>query len=339
MARRSAVKNGRRTAGEDAATGGGLGTAADPFDAPDYESFDPGTRGGSRVEGGRHGGSGGRWWVWLGRAVLWALILVILVNGVRAPFERFTSDDSPGTAKPSPGKGTGFPTTAASAFALQFAAVYLNYDAKSTAAREAQLRSFLPDGAPAQFGWNNAGKLQVSSVQVAGIDARDAHNGTVTLLARNQDKWLRLAVPVYADGGALVVSGRPALLPPPSRATLPQNGVRERDTALETALTPILGTFFDAYAKSDQTQLSRFSAGSPIAGLGNSVTFVAVRGVTAPTGDPGRRVVTATVAWQLPATGGGAGGELEQDYRLDLVKKASDWYVRDVRGITEPSAP
>ncbi|TDD85272.1 conjugal transfer protein, partial [Actinomadura darangshiensis] len=205
MARRSAAGRGRDTAvvDEAAAPGRALASPADPWGLPEPD------RGRSGRRGGRWGGSGGRWWVWAGRAVLWAVILVVLVNGVRAPFERFTSDDGSGgtTASAKPPKSAGFPSSAAGAFALQFANVYLNFDQKTAPGREAQLRTFLPDGADPQFGWNGVGKMQVQSIQVAGVDARDANNATVTLLARTADRWLRLAVPVYADkSGSLVVS-------------------------------------------------------------------------------------------------------------------------------------
>ncbi|MEO3822488.1 conjugal transfer protein [Actinomadura sp. B10D3] len=337
MARRSAVGRGRDTAvvDETAAPGRALASSADPWDLP--ERGRSGGRGGG-TRGGRWGGSGGRWWVWVGRAVLWALILVILVNGVRAPFERFTAGEASGGAPAAskPPKNAGFPSSAAGAFALQFANVYLNFDQKSAPAREAQMRTFLPDGADAQFGWNGVGKMQVQSVQVAGVDARDANNATVTLLARTADRWLRLAVPVYADkSGSLVVSARPALLPPPSKAQLPQDGVQDRDTALETELQPFLGTFFQEYARGNQEALSRFSNGTTIAGLANSVTFVQVKEVVAPKGPGGERTVTATVVWQ-PA--GGGGGELEQSYQVAMVKKGTTWLVQDIRGTTEPDA-
>jgi hypothetical protein len=171
------------------------------------------------------------------------------------------------------------------------------------------------------------------------VDAKDAHNGIVTVLARSQDKWFRLAVPVYAaSGSSLVISGRPALLPPPGKAALPQRGVQDRDGALEAELQPILGTFFQAYARSDQAALSRFSDGTTIAGLADSVTFFQVREVVAPKGPAGERTVTATVAWQIPgAAGAPAGGELEQTYELVMIKKGTTWYVRDIRGSTEPS--
>lgn len=337
MARRSAVGRGRDTAvvEETAAPGRALAASADPWDLPERGR---GRSGGGPRGGGRWGGSGGRWWVWVGRAVLWALILVILVNGIRAPFERFTEDDTPsggGAASKGP-RNAGFPSSAAGAFALQFANVYLNFDQKTAPAREAQLRTFLPDGADAQYGWNSVGRMQVQSVQVAGVDARDASNATVTLLARTADRWLRLAVPVYADrSGSLVVSARPALLPPPAKAQLPQDGVQDRDTSLETELQPFLGTFFQEYANGNQAALSRFSNGTTIAGLAKSVIFVQVKEVVAPKGPGGSRTVTATVVWQLA---GGGGGELEQSYQLAMVKKGTTWLVQDIRGTTQPNA-
>jgi hypothetical protein len=309
--------------------------AADPWRAngADRPAGGDRSRGG---RGGRWGGSGGRWWVWLGRAVLWAVIIVVIVNGVRAPFQRFTAGETSAPGAAPAQKGPGFPSSAAGAFAMQFASVYLNYDQKTATAREAQLRTFIPDGADGQFGWNGVGRSQVQSVQVAGVDARDANNAVVTVLARSQDKWFRLAVPVYASKGSLVISARPALLPPPAKAVLPQQGVPERDTALETELTPVLGLFFQAYAGNDPAALSRFSTGAPITGLSGSVTFVQVREVNAPSGAAGERTVTVTVAWQVP--GVTAGGELEQTYELAMVKKDTAWYVKDIRGTTEPGA-
>ncbi|MFV2175970.1 conjugal transfer protein [Actinomadura sp. LOL_016] len=323
MARRSAVKRGRDTAVVDETAAPGL--PVDPWEAPDGRGRGP--------RGGRWSGSGGRWWVWTGRAVLWALIIVILVNGVRAPFERFTAADDPETttAPRTSGERAQFPTSAAGAFALQFANVYLNYDQENAADRQAQLQTFLPEGADPQFGWNSTGTLQVQSVQVAGVQARDAHNATVSLVARTGDKWLRLAVPVYADaGGGLVVAARPALLPPPAKAALPQQQPGQRDAALEGELQPILVTFFQAYARSDQTALSRFAAGSPIGGLAGSVEYARIAEVVAPQGEAGARTVTTGVVWRV------AGGELEQAYELDMVRKDATWYVKDIRGTTDP---
>lgn len=336
MARRPAVEHGPDMDVSDEAFPSSHGPMPrDPWNAADMDDH-----GGRSGRGGpqRWRGSGGRWWIWVGRAVLWALILVILVNGIRAPFERFTESDSPASATPSAGEKDRFPVSAASAYALQFGNVYFNYDQKTAADREKALRSFIPEETDTQFGWNRVGNLQMQSVQVAAVEARDSNNAVVTLLARSQDKWFQLAVPVYAKGTALLISGRPALLPPPTRANLPQLGERDRDSGLEGELGTALGGFFTAYARSDQAALTRFSDQASITGLGNTVTFARLNEVVAPRGGPDQRTVTARVTWQIPPPDGrGTTGELEQTYELTVVKKDGKWYVRDIRGATRPT--
>src|SRR3954469_14113213 len=86
----------RRSSGVvDAGTPGyppGVFAPADPWDAPEEKRRrgSNGRRGpgggGGRGDRGGWGGSGGRWWIYVGRAILWACILVVLVNGIRAPF-------------------------------------------------------------------------------------------------------------------------------------------------------------------------------------------------------------------------------------------------------------
>ncbi|REE96055.1 conjugal transfer protein [Thermomonospora umbrina] len=346
----------RRALARDQAVGHGTGTAVhedavvggSPLDALD----DPVPAGGSRKGragrsgrsgrggggGGRWAGSGGRWWIWVGRAVLWALIIVIVVNGVRAPFDRLTAEDggSPGTSVEP--RRSAFPTGAASAFALQFGNVYLHLDPQTGPDRARRLEPFLPEGTVGQFGWNETGTLQIDSVHVAGVEARDDTNGIVTLLARSGDRWLSLAVPVYAKDGAMVVSARPAFLPPPGRARPPQTGVGERDTPLETELSSVLGGFFPAYAASDIPSLTRFTDGAAITGLGRSLTFDGLLEVVAPRGPADRRTVTVTVTWALPGSNGaGQEAKLEQTYELTVVKKDGTWYVRSIQGAGRPT--
>jgi hypothetical protein len=335
MARRPAVEHGPQTAAQDA-----LGSAmADPWGPSDKGALGPldGKRGrGGRGGGGRWGGSGGRWWIWIGRLVLWAFILVVIVNGIRAPFERFTAKPSTAPTAGQNAQKTQFPEGAASAYALQFAGVYLSYDQKNPAARETQLSYFLPDGADQQLGWDGNGQMAVQQLQVAGVDARDSNNAIVTLLVKANDKWLQLAVPVYAKDGAMVISGEPALLPAPPRAALPQPAAKDRDSDLEGQLKPRLETFFKAYASSDQSILGLLFSGGPITGLNGAVNFAQLGDVVAPRGAAGERTVTATVSWQIPtAQNKAAAAKLEQTYQLTVVKKDDgNWYVKDIRGAT-----
>ncbi|HEY7484803.1 MAG TPA: conjugal transfer protein [Streptosporangiaceae bacterium] len=332
MARRSAVRHGPDSAAYPGAADTGAGVGAD---YPPTGTWDAPDRGRRRR---RWAGSGGRWWVWIGRIILWACIIVVLLNGVRAIFDRYTAEPAQTPSAPQQDAKAQFPSGAASAYALQFANVYLNYDQRNPAARQQQLQNFLPDGSDSQLGWNGAGDMHLQSVQVAAVQPKDANNAVVTLLAQANGKWLQLAVPIYAKDGALVVSGEPAILPPPARAQLPESSVQERDTALETELQQVLTGFFKAYASGDTVALSRFTDKASITALGGAVTFGQLKEVKAPHGAADERTIAATVVWQIPSVHAkGTSAELEQTYELTVVKKDGTWYVRDIRGSTQPS--
>jgi hypothetical protein len=334
MARRS---SGVVDAGTPGYPPGGF-PPADPWD----QSDDKGRRGkarrgsgGGRGDRGGWGGSGGRWWIYAGRVILWAFIIVVLVNGVRAPFERFTAKPAAPSA-PSSQKPV-FPQEEASSYALSFADVYLNYDPATAAERQKQLAQFIAPGVDPQLGWNGNGKSVLQSAHVSSVEAQDANRAIVTLLVQANGKMFQLAVPVYAKDGALAISGRPATLPAPPRAALPPAN-QDRDSALEAELQEPLTGFFKAYASGDTASLQRYSD-PPVTGLGNMFTFSALKEVEAPPGAPNARTVNATVIWQVPpGRPKTAGSSIEQAYQLTMVKKDGNWYVTDIRGSTLPAA-
>ena len=108
MARRSTVQHGPRIAGDHELSA--------PPDTADFDMPPP-----RRTRRGWSGG-GGRWLVWTGRVILWALIVVIVVNGVRAPFERFAQENVPAPNQVTE-QGNGFPVGRGMAFAAQFTVV------------------------------------------------------------------------------------------------------------------------------------------------------------------------------------------------------------------------
>lgn len=331
MARRS---SGVADAGTPGYPPGGF-APVDPWDAPEEKGRrDKGRRGSGGGRGG-WGGSGGRWLVYIGRIILWAFLIVVLVNGIRAPFERFTAKPT-APAVPSTGKPV-FPAEQASAYALSFADVYLNYDSATAADRQKQLAQFIAPGVDPQLGWNNNGRSVLRSAHVASVEAQDADQAIVTLLAQANGKLFQLAVPVYAKDGAFTISGRPATLPAPPRAALPTVN-QDRDSAIETELQEPLMGFFKAYASGDAASLQRYSD-PPVAGLGNAFAFSALKEIIAPPGDANSRTVDATVIWQVaPVQNKASGGSLEQTYQLSMVKKDGNWYVTDIRGSTLPAA-
>jgi hypothetical protein len=298
-----------------------------------------------RQRRGGWSGGGGRWLVWTGRIILWALIAVIVVNGVRAPFERFTQGSS-STPNEVPVANHGFPVDRGMAFAAQFAGVYLNFSPADAPSRAGKLAAFLADGMDQQMGWDGNGKLAAVAIQPYDIDAADADNAVVTVAFQSGARRMMLSVPIYysADGGGrFVVSGRPAILPAPARADLPQVAKPENDDAVAAELKPQLEDFFKNYGLGDSAGLQRYvAAGKSITSFGGAFTFAELGDIVVPVGGATREV-QVEVTWIVPngstaspdptATDpNAAGARLQQAYRLTVEKQGDKWYVDDIRG-------
>ncbi|MCW2878566.1 MAG: hypothetical protein JWQ95_2666 [Sphaerisporangium sp.] len=337
MARRSNVQQGLRAAGEPEHSA----YPPSPYDQdPDYAPV----RGRDAPRRGGWSGGGGRWLVWTGRAVLWALIIVIVVNGVRAPIERLSQGGAPTGSAATP-TASGFPEAGATAFAGQFAAAYLNFDGSKPDDRAERLKPFLPEGAERQFGWNGFGRMSAGAFQLSGIEVIDAQNAVVAVFAQSGAQRWKLSVPVYYSNGKFVVSGQPALLPAGGPAGLPQLPQPEHDEIAEGELRPQLEGFFKAYAAGDATQLQRYVAqGVTLDGFDGKVTLAELKSVSAPPGGTSREI-TAVVVWGVPtgatpapaatsADPAAQAGGLEQAYRLTVEKQGDNWYIKDIRGAT-----
>lgn len=288
-------------------------------------------------------GAGGRWLVWAFRVVVWAVLLIVGYRGVTA----IVFNETPGGSQPSPAPstGNGFPAAAAGAYAMAFGQVYLNANAASAAQRASELAQFLPPGTDPQLGWNGQGSLALQSEQIAGVRSHDAHHGVVTLLARVNGRLLEVGVPIYATGGQMVISGEPAMMPPPARAVLPTTQPVVTDTAATAALTGQLADFFTAYAAGNTDTLARFTVpGAGISGLGGNVTFGSLSGVTVPPGGDTRRIV-ATVIWRLPIQPAGShraaaatpSAGFEMSYALTVSKSSGTWYVKSIGPASHPA--
>jgi len=286
-------------------------------------------------------GAGGRWLVWTFRVAVWVVLLVIGYRGVMAIILNETppANSSPAATAPAT---PGFPAQEASAYAMQFAQVYLNASPATASQRASDLASFLPPGATdPQLGWNGGGSLSLQSEQVAGVRVQDAHYAIVTLLARVNGKLMQLGVPVYAAAGGMAISGEPAWLPAPETVTPPAPQPVISDDATQSALMRQLPAFFAAYASGDQSTLGRFLApGTTVTGLGGSVVFGSVTSVTAPVGGDVRQIV-ATVVWKIPGQPGKAArtenspANLEMAYALTIVRQHGTWYIQGIAPSTQ----
>ncbi|WP_028646949.1 conjugal transfer protein [Nocardiopsis sp. CNT312] len=278
-------------------------------------------------------GAGGRWWVGVGRAVLWAFIIVVVFNGIWFPL-RGGLALSGGAGESAPPPPDAYPETSSAAFALRFAEVYL--DTSDPERRLGELAAYVPEGEAS--GLNTAAdSLTGENLTVIAVDVLDEHNAVVVVRADVNGDPMRLDVPVYADGDALVVSGRPALLAAPTTATLPQATAFEADPLAAQQLQEVLPGFFEAYAGQPEF-LERFvEQGASIAPLPeSSLEFAELSDITVPvrssTGDDDVRQVPVTVHWTVPGSDGGEAGELVQDYLVTVVDSGDEWHVRDIQG-------
>lgn len=286
-------------------------------------------------------GAGGRWLVWVFRVVVWAVLLVIGYRGVTA----IIFNETPASPAPAPTatSSSSFPSTLASAYALQFAQVYLNASPATASQRASQLAAFLPPGTDPQLGWNGSGTLTLQSEQVASVAVTGSQHATVTVLARVNGQLMELGVPVYYSHGALAVSGVPAWLPAPSRAAVPTPAAAPAtDANTQAELMNQLPAFFTAYASGDQVTLQRFLApGTTVTGLGGQVSFGSLAAVTVPTGGQTRHIV-ATVVWNVPASPGqtkdaAPPAGLQMNYALTIVQRSGTWYISYIGPSQQPA--
>ena len=309
----------------------------------------PGTPSAARRTSGTWSGAGGRWVVWLFRAIAWLVVLVIGYNGVVAIVTRETAPPAP--APGAAGQGAAFPVSEAAAYALQFGQVYLNASPATAAQRAEHLAAFLSPGADPQLGWNGSGVLRLGAESVAGVKATDAHHAVVTLLAQVNGNLMELGVPVYSDGRGLAVSGEPAWLAAPRHAAVPSSSVTTSDSVTQAVLMNQLPSFFQAYASGNQVTLARFLApGTAISGLAGQVTFGSLTGLTVPPGGA-TRDITATVLWRVPSPPAPArrfaaasqpppsAAGVEVTYELTVEQSNGTWYVKDISPSSQPTGP
>lgn len=307
---------------------------------------DPSPQRRTRPAGRPWGGSGGRWLVWVLRVIAWAVVLVVGYRGIVAIIDGSRTPTA-GTA-PSATHSTGYPQLTAEAYALNFASVYLNFSPGTADRRAAELSAYLPASATAssnELGWDGAGTAHLQSEQVASIRVLSARSAVVNVLAEVNNKMIELGVPVYASGGAFVVSGEPAILAPPARAVLPSATQVNTDQSVVSALTSQLPPFFRAYASGDGITLGRFLAsGAHVKGLGGAVSFGSIQNITAPYGG-NTRPITVVVNWNIASSGAArhapriatSPAGLQVTYRMTVVRQGTSWYVLSIGA--SPSSP
>ena len=288
-------------------------------------------------------GAGGRWLVWVARAIAWAVLILIGYRGVAAILQGQHNAANSAPSSSSSHAVTQFPTALAEAFALQFGDVYLNFSPATAAQRSRNLARFLPPGSDAELGWNGAGTERLLSEQVASISVTGSHTAIVSLLVRTAGGGLfELGVPIYVGHGGMSVSAKPSILPAPPKAIPPPAANQQTsDSNAQGQLQNQLPAFFRAFADGDRSTLARFAApGVHITGLRGAVGFGSIDNVFVPAGGDTRQI-TVTVTWDVnappsPRRGAAASpATLQVAYQMTVVRQGSSWDIKSVGTSTQ----
>src|SRR5699024_1102182 len=110
------------------------------------------------------------------------------------------------------------------------------------------LAAYVPEGQAADLELP-AESLAAENLTVFAVDVENEHNAIVVVRAEVNGEAMSLDVPVYSDGDSLVVSGRPALMGPPTRVELQTDSPLETDDAASQELQGVLPGFFEAYVQ------------------------------------------------------------------------------------------
>lgn len=280
---------------------------------------------------------GGRWLVWAGRVVLWALVLVLLLNGITALRRPVSPAQAPAPAP----AAERFPVKAAEAFAVRFAHDYLTWDAATPNVHAEALAPYVADAIDQHVGWAGNGQqiaVLVLPTRTAVVSDKTA---LVTVAAQvtglSAPRWVHLEVPIYTDGhDRFLVTDAPALVPPPGKAAPPPELLTATDAAVADQLREPLTAFFKAYAGNNPNELSYLLApGAQVGTLNSTATFEDLQ-LTVPEGED-RRDVVAKVRWGDPVTG----STFTQTYQVTVVwREDGRWYIERLGAHpAEPPSP
>jgi hypothetical protein len=282
-----------------------------------------------------------------GRGLLWGVVVLAAVTGVRAWFIPPKVHIPP---PPPANNGPVYPTADAQATAALFTRAYLGWDEAAPQARAAALASLLTAGSDTTMGWDGHGHQDVLDVQPAAVTVGQQGQARVRVLALIRSavppaqgapapvaRWVALEVPVVESAGRIAVTGEPGLVGVPAQGPAAvQVTAPPTDSAMTTTTQPTVDQFLKAYAASQTastpTTTSATAPGANIPPLPAGFTYGGLVSWTVDAGSGDTRIGTARVSWTL------SGAVVEQTYRIELTRvssaSAQTWQVADVRGGT-----
>jgi hypothetical protein len=266
----------------------------------------------------------------LGRGVLWALVVILLLRGVAGVLAQDTAAPSPApAARPAP--AAAWPDDAARAFAADFARAYLSWSPQHPDRYEEALAPFVSADVAGTiqptFG-DEAPRQEVRATSIARVAVLDKNHALVTVaaaVAAPEVTTRYLTVPVARDSaGGLAVDDLPSLAAPPARAQVAEPETQQLSAADQQQIGDVLEHFLAAYLDGRSGDLAYYAPpgvriealpdGFELAGMSS---LVAVGPVTGPT-----RTVLVTVR----AKETDSGVQYPLRYRIALVMR-DRWYV------------
>lgn len=271
--------------------------------------------------------------VWVGRALLYSVLALLLLEGLVA-----TVRGTRASAVSAP-HGSNFPTEQASAFAREFALSYLTYSANAPSAWADGLAGFAPRSSSAQSdGWDNAGDQRAIAAESWGLTQHSVSSASVEVGVLVEPKagpehWVYLEVPVVTGTGGLAVDSTPVFVGGPAQATIPVPPPFNSEPGLSNQLQGMVSAFFNAYGSSNTAALSYFLApGTSVTSLGGTLRFSSLSSLSVRASPSATHEAVAVVVWDDPASG----ASLTQDYSLALTEIGGRWYVAGM-GAVRPS--
>ncbi|MGW1622921.1 conjugal transfer protein [Streptomyces sp. NPDC002172] len=278
-----------------------------------------------------------------GRVVLWGVVALAAVTGVRSWFWP-DQPQAPTTVKVK--EGPTYPVEEAQAIAGRFSRSYLTWDESDRDARAKALARDMPKGYDTTAGWNGKGTQNVvatlpGTVTDLGDKRARVHvdvlvsvpgepaTGKNKTAAPAEQKWMGLEVPVLYTSGRIVVTGQPGIVGvPTSGPSVTDQTTVESDVVLADQTKGTVETFFTEYSKGDADTVT--APGATVPPLPTGMNLGDIQSWTVDKGTGSDRTGTAVVVWDV------SGAELTQTYRVELTRVASAaaerWQVAEVHG-------
>ncbi|MEV4440679.1 conjugal transfer protein [Streptomyces sp. NPDC049577] len=310
--------------------------------------------------------SGAKFAVKVGRGVLWGVVALAAITGIRSWIW------APAPPKPAPTKvdsGPQYPVQEAQAVAARFARSYLSWDENDPQARAAALSRDMPKGFDTTSGWNSKGRQQVVVVQPSTVSVLGDNRARVRVDVlvsgpaadpaagadkpadkkddakkddtKKQDakpgatvtRWMGLEVPVVQASGRVVVTGQPGIVGVPGNGpSVPAVPTKSNDMEFSDKTRGVVEEFFSKYATGEPGSVA--APGASIPALPSGMTLGTIRNWTVDEGSGTDRIGTAVVSWNV------GGAEIEETYRVKVTRvssaQAERWQVSEVHGGLTP---